>query len=105
MRYGKNILILAILMGVGLFFYIRQVNSDRISNISVLIKQPERGDIYKIKYTDANGSRSVRYFKVAETDDGNIAFFRGKLSGWNASDVFLDDYENDRMVHFSSRDL
>jgi hypothetical protein len=105
MRYGKNILILAVLIGTGLFFYIRQVNSDRASGISVLIRQPERGDIYKIKYTSAGGSRSVRYFKVAEVNEDNIAFFRGKLSGWNASDVFLDDYETDRMVHFSPDDL
>lgn len=105
MRYGKNILILSVLVGIGLYFYIRQINSERISQVSLLIKQPERGDIYKIKYTDANGSRTVRYYKVAEVGDGSIAFFRGKMGGWNASDVFLDDYETDRKVHFSTRDL
>lgn len=105
MRYGKNILILTLLTGLFLFFYIRYVNKERAAGIQVLFNQPEAGDVYKIRYTDGNGSRTVRYFKVAEVTDESVSFYRGKLSGWNVSDIFLDEYDRDWKISLSPQDL
>lgn len=105
MRYGKNILIVTLLIGGFLFFYIRHINAERTAGIQLLFNRPESGDIYKIRYTSADGNELVRYFKVAEITDGSVLFYRGRMSAWNVSDVFLDDFDRDRMERFSREDL
>lgn len=105
MRYGRNILIVTLLMALFLFFYIRNINDERASGIQILFNQPETGDIYKIRYINNEGNKSVRYFKIAETTEDAVLFYRGKLSVWNVSDVFLDDFDRDRIEKFSRQDL
>ena len=105
MRYGKNILITTGLIVLFLFFYIRQVNRERVLGIQLLFNQPQTGDIYKIRYTNSAGSKAVRYFKIARMQDGTVFFYRGRLSAWNVSDVFLDDFDRDRVVSFSGKEL
>ncbi|HTN08161.1 hypothetical protein [Agriterribacter sp.] len=105
MRYGKNILITTVLMILFLFFYIRQVNQERVSGIQLLFTQPQTGDVYKIRYTNSEGNKTVRYFKIARIKDGAVFFYRGKLSAWNVSDVFLDDFDRDRIESFSGKEL
>ncbi|MBX3257896.1 MAG: hypothetical protein KF862_27445 [Chitinophagaceae bacterium] len=105
MRYGKNILILTIAMGIALFFYIRNVQQERSDSIQLLFAKPQPGDVYKIRYTDLGGGRSVRYFKVAEIGEDAVFFYRGKLSGWNVSDVFLSEFDISQLLSFSYADL
>lgn len=105
MRYGKNILILSLAIGLGLFFYIRYVNKERKEGIELLLNQPQAGDIYKIRYTDYNNNRTVRYFRVAEVNKDEVLFYRGKMSAWNVSDVFLNEFDLDRVETFSYQDL
>ena len=105
MHYGKNILIVTLLMVLFLFFYIRNVDSKRASGIQLLFNQPEAGDIYKIRYSNSEGNKAVRYFKIAQTTEDAVLFYRGKLSAWNVSDVFLDDFDRDRVENFSREDL
>ncbi|MBN8789358.1 MAG: hypothetical protein J0I84_19940, partial [Terrimonas sp.] len=105
MRYGKNILILALAIGLFLFFYIRYVNKERKQSIALLLNQPRTGDIYKIRYTDYNNNRTVRYFRVAEVTKDEVIFYRGKLSAWNVSDVFLNEFDLNRIETFSNDDL
>ncbi|MFT3705023.1 MAG: hypothetical protein QM802_21835 [Agriterribacter sp.] len=105
MRYGRNILILSLAIGLFLFFYIRSVQSERKDGITNFIREPRTGDIYKIRYDDVSGNRTVRYFKLAEKTETLVSFFPGKLSGWNVSDVFLDEYDRDRRKNFTFKDL
>lgn len=105
MRYGKNILILTLAIGLFLFFYIRYVNNERKEGIETLLNQPVTGDIYKIRYTDYNNNRTVRYFRVAEVNNDGVLFYRGKMSGWNVSDVFLSSFDLSRVENFSFNDL
>lgn len=105
MRYGKNILIVTLLMAFFLFFYIRYINKERASGIQLLFNRPEAGDIYKIRYSNNEGSKAVRYFKIARTTEDAVFFYRGRLSAWNVSDVFLDDFDRDRIESFSREDL
>jgi len=105
LRYGKNILILALAIGLFLFFYIRYVNKERKQSIALLLNQPRTGDIYKIRYTDYNNNRTVRYFRVAEVTKDEVIFYRGKLSAWNVSDVFLNEFDLNRIETFSNDDL
>ncbi|HEX5025178.1 MAG TPA: hypothetical protein VFV68_07890 [Agriterribacter sp.] len=105
MRYRKNILVVTLLIGVFLFFYIRLINAERSAGIQLLFNRPESGDIYKIRYTSANGNELVRYFKLAAVEEGYISFYRGIMSAWNVSDVFLDDFDRDRIERFSREDL
>ena len=105
MHYGKNILIVTLLMALFLFFYIRNINKERTSGIQLLFNQPETGDIYKIRYSNSEGNKAVRYFKIAESTENAVLFYRGKLSAWNMSDVFLDDFDRDRIENFSREDL
>jgi len=105
MRYGKNILIVTLLIGVFLFFYIRHINAERTAGIQLLFSRPETGDIYKIRYTSAGGNQLVRYFKLAAIEEEYISFYRGRMSAWNVSDVFLDDFDRDRIERFSRKDL
>ena len=105
MRYGKNILIFIVAMGIALFFYIRHVNMERTQGINLLLQHPVRGDIYKIRYTDGSGKRSVRYFKVAETTETLVSCYRGKRGGSTVSDVFLDEFDLDRRQNFTYKDL
>ncbi|MFT3747803.1 MAG: hypothetical protein QM768_05775 [Agriterribacter sp.] len=105
MRYGKNILILALAIGLFLFFYIRYVNKERKESIELLLSQPRTGDIYKIRYTDYGNNRTVRYFRVAEVAKDEVTFYRGRLSAWNVSDVFLNEFDLNRIETFSNNDL
>lgn len=105
MRYGKNILILTILIGIALFFYVRLVQQERVESIKTLFANPQPGDIYKIRFTNVDGNRSVRYFKVSEKNDEAVFFYRGKLSAWNVSDVFLNEFDISRQLSFSYSDL
>jgi hypothetical protein len=105
LRYGKNILILTVAMSIALFFYIRHVNTERTQGINLLLQHPVRGDIYKIRYMDGSGNHSVRYFKVAETTETLVSCYRGKMSGWNVSDVFLDEFDLDRRQTFTYKEL
>lgn len=105
MRYGKNILILTLAIGLFLFFYIRNVNKERKDSIELLLKQPVTGDIYKIRYTDYNNNRTVRYFRVAEITNDEVMFYRGKMSAWNISDVFLNEFDLSRVETFSYKDI
>ena len=101
----RNILAVAALIGVLLFFYIRHVKQERAESIRQYFTQPQIGDIYKIRYTNNSGGASVRYYRVAEMEEGSVFFFRGRLSAWNVSDVFLDDYDIDTVIGFSTEDL
>lgn len=105
MRYGKNILIVTLLMACFLFFYIRHIKEERTLGIQLLFNQPEAGDIYKIRYSNSEGNKSVRYFKIAEITEDAVLFYRGKLSAWNVSDVFLDEFDRERIENFSREDL
>ena len=105
MRYGKNILILTLLMALFLFFYIRHINEERAAGIQLLFNQPEAGDIYKIRYSNSEGNKAVRYFKIVQATEDAVLFYRGKLSAWNVSDVFLNDFDRDRIENFSRKDL
>lgn len=98
-------MIISFCIGAFLFFYISNVNSERQASIQQLFGQPQPGDIYKIRYTDNDGGTSVRYFRVAEKDSASVFFYRGKLSAWNVSDVFLNDFDIETMVSFSNEDL
>lgn len=105
MRYGKNILILTLAIGLFLFFYVRYVNKERKESIELLLNQPVTGDVYKIRYTDYNNNRTVRYFRVAEVNKDEVQFYRGKMSAWNISDVFLNEFDLNRVETFSYSDL
>jgi len=105
LRYGKQILLLSVTIGLFLFFYLRNVQSERKEGITILLQQPQVGDIYKIRYEDASHNNTVRYFKIAEKTETHISFFPGKLSAWNVSDVFLDEYDTDRRKNFTYKDL
>lgn len=105
MRYGKNILILSLAIGLFLFLYVRHVHKERKENIALLLKQPVAGDIYKIRYTDYNNNRTVRYFRVAEATADEVMFYRGKMSAWNMSDVFLKEFDLNRVETFSHKDI
>ncbi|MGN6434998.1 MAG: hypothetical protein ACTHMM_00635 [Agriterribacter sp.] len=105
MRYGKNILILTILISIGLFFYVRHVQQERSESIKTLFANPQPGDIYKIRFTNFDGNRSVRYFKVSEKNEEAVFFYRGKLSAWNVSDVFLNEFDISQQLSFSYSDL
>lgn len=105
MRYGKNILILTIGIGIGLFFYVRHVQQERRDSIQTLFANPQPGDIYKIRFTNLEGNRSVRYFKVSEKNEQAVFFYRGKLSAWNVSDVFLNEFDISQQLSFSYADL
>lgn len=101
----KNILVVIVLIGAFLFFYIRHVKLEREDSIRRFFPQQQIGDIYKIRYKDNSGGTSVRYYRVAEMEEGAVFFFRGRLSAWNVSDVFLDDYDTEAVIGFSSEDL
>ncbi len=105
MSYGKRAILLILGIGVFLYLYLRSVSSERVEGIRKLINQPEIGDIYKIRYLNPEGNRTVRYFKVARTGQGGIALYRGKMSAWNLSDIFLDDYDTEWLINFSESDL
>lgn len=105
MRYGKNILMLTLAIGLFLFFYVRYVNKERKESIALLLSQPVTGDIYKIRYKDYSNNRSVRYFRVAEVNNDKVLFYRGKMSAWNVSDVFLNEFDLSRVESFSHGDL
>jgi len=105
MRYGRNILILTLAIGLFLFFYLRSVNKERKESIELLISQPRMGDIYKISYKNYNNDRTVRYFRVAEVKEDEVLFYRGKLSAWNASDIFLNEFDLSRMETFSKTNI
>lgn len=105
LRYGKKILILTIFIGIALFFYVRNLQQERAESIKTLFANPQPGDIYKIRFTNLDGNRSVRYFKVSEKNEEAVFFYRGKLSAWNVSDVFLDEYDVSMQVSFSYADL
>lgn len=92
-------------MGVALFFYVRNIQQERTDGIAQLFSNPQAGDIYKIRYYDLNNNRTVRYFRVAETNEEAVFFYRGKLGGWNVSDVFLNEFDLSEMMSFSYDDL
>ena len=98
-------MILTIAIGVALFFYIKNLQQERTENIKLFFANPQPGDVYKIRYTDIGGGRSVRYFKVSEFNEEAVFFYRGKLSGWNVSDVFLNEFDINRTAGFSYSDL
>lgn len=104
-RYGKRLIVLVIAMGLFLFLYVQNINNDRSENIQQFFKVPEPGDIYKIRYKDEDNNTTVRYFKVAEQNEESVFFYRGRLSAWNLSDVFLDDYDTEQMTRFSKTEL
>ncbi len=83
----------------------RNVQQERTDGIKQLFSSPQPGDVYKIRYRDMNDNRSVRYFRVAETNEEAVFFYRGKLSGWNVSDVFLNEFDLSEMMSFSYEDL
>jgi hypothetical protein len=105
MSYGKRAILLTLGIGVFLFFYLRSVNNEREEGIRKLINQPEIGDVYKIRYRDNEGNRTVRYFRLARTGESVISFYRGKMGGWNLSDILLDDYDTEWLINFSELDL
>ncbi|PWT97222.1 MAG: hypothetical protein C5B52_14170 [Bacteroidetes bacterium] len=105
MNYGKRALILTIAIGAFLFFYLRTVKNEREKGIEQFLKHPEIGDIYKIRYEDEDGNKTVRYYKVAEVHDNFISFFPGKISAWNLSDVLLDEYDTTITKDFTPEEL
>jgi len=42
---------------------------------------------------------------VAEVTKDEVIFYRGKLSAWNVSDVFLNEFDLNRIETFSNDDL
>jgi len=105
MSYPKRALIIVFCLSVFLFIYLQHVRSERAQAIIQFFDAPKVGDVYKVKFRNSLGERWVRYYKIADMNENTVFFYRGRLSAWNVSDAFLNEFETETMVSFSAEDL